>query len=221
MLHPLFPTIGPKELFPLDFTAKNPFWETVDLVSTETFQTALNSVLEGRVGIGGYLEPRVIYQRSAHFSGEHARSIHLGLDVWTSPGTAIHAPLAGRIHSMADNAHFGDYGPTLILEHSLAEPLPPYPAGTLYTLYGHLSRTSLEKWQIGDTIQAGELLAWVGPAPENGDWPPHLHVQVMTDMLGKQGDFPGVCSPNELSFYQSICLNPWPLTGWGQNEISH
>lgn len=216
MSSPLFPSISSQDLFQLDFTAQNLYWKTVDLVSTTQFQIAIDHLLQGRVGVGGYFEPRVIYQRSAHFSGEEDRSIHLGLDVWTPALTPIHAPLSGKVHSLADNAHFGDYGPTLILEHPVLESIPSYPGvNKLYTLYGHLSRTSLARWKAGDEVQAGELLAWVGPAPENGDWPPHLHFQVMTEMLGKTGDFPGVCSRSEMSFYQAICLDPWPLTGWG------
>lgn len=216
MPHLLFPTIRAEELLSLDFS--DTYWNSIDLISTAHFSTALEEMLQGRVGVGGYFEDRVIYRRSPHFSGEESRSIHLGLDVWTPAGTPLHAPLDGVIHSMANNAHFGDYGPTLIVEHTLSTPRYGFSAGTLYTLYGHLSVPSLAKWHPGDRVQAGELLAWVGPAPENGDWPPHLHFQVMTDMLGKSGDFPGVCTPNDKAFYQKICLDPWPLTGW-EREI--
>ena len=111
------------------------------------------------------------------------------------------APLAGVVHSFQDNANFGDYGPTIILEHT-------YEGKPLYSLYGHLTRSSLDGLYEGKPVQAGDKLAEIGPYPENGDWPPHLHVQLMTDMLGRRGDFPGVCSLNDRAYYLSICPDP-------------
>jgi hypothetical protein len=60
----------------------------------------------------------------------------------------------------------------------------------------------------GKPIKAGKIIAQVGPYPENGDWPPHLHVQLMTDMLGRKGDFPGVCSVTDREHFLTICPNP-------------
>ncbi|MEJ7660880.1 MAG: hypothetical protein WKG07_15300 [Hymenobacter sp.] len=86
------------------------------------------------VGIGGYLENRVIYRRSPHFDdATEPRSLHLGVDVWVPAGTPVAAPLPAVVHSLADNNNFGDYGPTVILQHELRrhyllQPLrPPHP----------------------------------------------------------------------------------------------
>jgi 4-aminobutyrate aminotransferase-like enzyme len=57
-------------------------------------------------------------------------------------------------------------------------------------------------------IKAGQEIAKIGPAPENGNWPPHLHFQVMLDMLGKVGDFPGVAFDHEIDVWKSICPDP-------------
>ena len=57
-------------------------------------------------------------------------------------------------------------------------------------------------------IEAGEKLAEIGPYPENGDWPPHLHFQLMTDMLGFEGDFPGVCAVYDRAKFLALCPNP-------------
>ena len=120
---------------------------------------------------------------------------------WAEVGTPVFAPLAGVVHSFQDNNTFGDYGPTIILEHEQHDQ-------PLYSLYGHLTRKSLAGLYAGKKINAGEKLAEIGPYPENGDWPPHLHFQLMTDMLGRKGDFPGVCSLADRSTFLAICPNP-------------
>ena len=75
-------------------------------------------------------------------------------------------------------------------------------------MYGHLSKKDLIGLDVGKKIEKGELIAHFGEEPENGNWPPHLHFQVMTDLLGWKGDFPGVCKKSEKDFYASICINP-------------
>lgn len=189
----------------LDFSASNSTLLQTDLKDTAAFERFVQQMLHQQqavVGVGGYFEERVIYRRSEHFEREaEHRSIHLGVDIWAPAHIPIYAPLGGHVHSFQDNANFGDYGPTIILEHEL-EGIP------FFTLYGHLSRASLDGVEVGKLFAAGQQIATMGPYPENGDWPPHLHFQVMTDMLGKHGDFPGVCAPSEEDFYRRICLNP-------------
>lgn len=186
----------------LDFTAANPDLATLDVTNTATFDRYVTAQLDGAVGVGGYGEDRVIYRRSAHFQQEaEPRTVHLGIDVWAPAGTPVFAPRAGRVHSFADNNNFGDYGPAIILEHDL-------PEGKLYSLYGHLSRASLRSVFVGKNVAAGEKLAELGPYPENGDWPPHLHFQLIRDLQGHAGDYPGVCAPSERSAYLANCPDP-------------
>ena len=61
---------------------------------------------------------------------------------------------------------------------------------------------------MGQAFRPGQPLGTIGPYPENGDWPPHLHFQLMTDMLGLAGDFPGVAAPSRRSYYLSVCPDP-------------
>jgi len=42
----------------------------------------------------------------------------------------------------------------------------------------------------------------------NGGWPPHLHLQLITDLLDKDGDFPGVASPAERSLWLALSPDP-------------
>ncbi|PSR54215.1 peptidase M23 [Adhaeribacter arboris] len=195
---------GP-EVCRLDLTAQNSILIHQNLKNTKQFASLINQLLEKQgatIGVGGYLENRIIYRRSALFSDNQLnRSIHLGVDIWAPAGTPIFAPLPGVVHSFADNAHFGDYGPTIILQHSLQD-------CTFYTLYGHLSRYSLTDLQVSQLINKGQEFTTIGPYPENGDWPPHLHFQLITDMQGLAGDFPGVCRLEEKAAYSQICLDP-------------
>jgi len=205
-VHPVIPVDFTRDPYRvLDFTARNPDLADLDLTDTENFNAYVFSLLRETgavVGVGGYLEHRVIYRRSPHFQQtQEPREIHLGIDLWAEAGMPVCSPLDGRVHSFGDNSHFGDYGPTLILEHRVnGQPL--------YSLYGHLSRTSLNGLYEGKAIAAGERIAFIGPYPENGDWPPHLHFQLMTDLGGRRGDFPGVCSLSERDTYARICPNP-------------
>ncbi|KAB7729070.1 peptidoglycan DD-metalloendopeptidase family protein [Rudanella paleaurantiibacter] len=197
---------------PLDFSATNPDLlpdSGLDLTNTALFSAYVFGKLQAagaQVGIGGYNEHRVIYRRSAHFGDVQAepREIHLGIDLWAEAGTPVYAPKAGVVHSFADNANFGDYGPTIILQHDVE-------GAPVFSLYGHLSRASLEGLYEGKVFNAGDKLAEIGPFPENGDWPPHLHFQLMTDMLGHRGDFPGVCSLTDRARFLQLCPDP---AGW-------
>ncbi|TGE28090.1 peptidoglycan DD-metalloendopeptidase family protein [Hymenobacter metallicola] len=205
---PVLPVdLNSAEVTRLDFTAQNPTLAQADLRDTEAFEALVATLLEEKnalIGVGGYLENRVIYRRSPGLFGDPAvpaRSLHLGVDVWLRAGTPVLAPLEATVHSVADNDNFGDYGPTVILQHEL-EGVP------FYTLYGHLGRAEVVLLRPGMTLEKGQKFAEVGPHPENGDWPPHLHFQVIANMLGREGDFPGVALPAEREQWAKLCPDP-------------
>ncbi|CAN5229686.1 hypothetical protein BH11BAC5_BH11BAC5_51270 [soil metagenome] len=194
------------KLLALDFTAANKELTTELVTDMEKFNQYINNKLaaaNATYGIGGYGEDRVLYQRSNHFTTAGAvdtlaRSIHLGIDIWGSAGTKVFVPIGGTVHSFAYNANFGDYGATIILQHQLETIV-------FHTLYGHLSLADLANMQEGKYISRGELLAHFGEPSENGDWPPHLHFQVISDMRVAKGDYPGVCTISEKEKYLHNC----------------
>jgi peptidoglycan LD-endopeptidase LytH len=182
---------------PFDFTKNNTEITSALIANTADFSTWVNKKLadaSAKFGIGGYNENRVLYQRSNLFEGEHARSLHLGVDVWGAIDTPVFAPLGGIVHSFAYNDNFGDYGATIILQHHID-------MTTFYTLYGHLSLKDLYPLRIGKYITRGELIGHFGEPKENGDWPPHLHFQIIDDIGLSVGDYPGVCSLKEAAKY--------------------
>jgi murein DD-endopeptidase MepM/ murein hydrolase activator NlpD len=100
--------------------------------NASAFNTYIEAKIGNKIGFGGYLENRVIYETYANFATSSAdfRNIHLGMDFWTKAGTPVFAPLAGEVHSFQVNPGSGNYGPTIILYH---------PAENIYSLYGHLA----------------------------------------------------------------------------------
>jgi len=203
---PVVPFDWSKEPFLiLDFSENNPDLPLVNVQDTAQFSAYIFEKLRAagaKVGVGGYNERRVIYRRSPHFQqADEPRCIHLGIDIWAAADTPVFAPLAGRVHSFANNARFGDYGPTIILKHQLD-------SHPLYALYGHLSLGSLEGLYEGKRIEKGQQIGTFGNYPTNGDWPPHLHFQLITDLLGMKGDFPGVCTVHDREKFLQICPDP-------------
>lgn len=208
---PVVPFQKGDKLLLLDFTGSNTALTDEILKDTTLFTRYINSRLAaaGAVyGIGGYNEHRTIYSRSKVFDaeGEEPRRLHLGIDIWGKPYTKVMAPLDGIVHSFAFNNAFGDYGATIILSHQI-EGLP------FYTLYGHLSLNSLKNLYEGQNIKAGDVFAEFGIPFENGQWPPHLHFQIIRDMEGRKGDYPGVCKFSEREKYLDNCPDPDLILG--------
>lgn len=188
----------------MDLGSNNPDLSKVDLNNEQSFTSFIFDQMRDLnvpFAVGGYAEDRQLYSRSDLFVGEEQRTIHLGIDVWGKAGTPIHAPLSGEVHSFANNAVHGDYGPVIILKHELG-------GHTFHTLYGHMSAVSLDGLYEGKRINAGEQIGTFGVYAENFHWPPHLHFQMIRDMQDYRGDFPGVCKKSEKDLYLSNCPNP-------------
>lgn len=186
-----------------------------DLDTTEKFAAALDRHLKeagASIGIGRYDEARLMYVSDAFNTigenGPERRTVHLGLDVFLPAGAPVLSPLPGVVHSFADNRSELDYGGCIILEHTVddGEPL------TFHTLYGHLSRDSLAGLSQGQAIAHGQAFARLGAPDENGGWPPHLHLQIITDLLGHSGNFPGVARPSDAEIWKSLSPDPNLLT---------
>ena len=207
------------KLLTMDFTQSNTSLTTDIIENTEAFSTYIVqqlSAADAAYGIGGYNEHRTVYARSRVFDGASevdARCIHLGVDIWGKAGTPVAAPLDGTVHSFAFNDAYGDYGATIILEHQIN-------GAEFHTLYGHLSLADIANLNEGDFIAAGKVFAHFGEPAENGQWPPHLHFQIILDMQGKKGDYPGVCSIAERENYLQNCPDPDALLNmiqWAQD----
>lgn len=211
--HPLIDaSISKSAYIPLDLSIHNNELKAVNVSSSNDLERFIWDYIkdhDSKVAYGGYLESRGIYQRSNYFNKQNPkeeRNIHLGLDIWIEANTPIYAPLYGTIHSFKNNTNHGDYGPTIILKHTI-ETLE------FYTLYGHLSLESIELLKVGVEVKQGEQIATLGTAEVNGDYPPHLHFQIIRDIQEFKGDYPGVSNQLNLEFYKTNCPDPNLLLG--------
>jgi 4-aminobutyrate aminotransferase-like enzyme/Ser/Thr protein kinase RdoA (MazF antagonist) len=161
-------------------------------------------------GVGRYGEARAFYAGDLFGQGrpiDERRTIHLGLDLFVDPGHGVHAPFDGSVHLLADNAAPGDYGPLVVLRHVTSD------GAEFFTLYGHLAPDALTALRVGQRVARGETFARVGAPPGNGDWPPHLHLQVIADLLDLGADFPGVAYASQRGLWQALSPDPNALVG--------
>jgi 4-aminobutyrate aminotransferase-like enzyme/Ser/Thr protein kinase RdoA (MazF antagonist) len=189
----------------------------IELSDVEVFTRQLFDRMKAescRVGIGRYNEARPIYTsdlyKLAGNDGPEWRTVHIGLDVFMEAGTPILTPLDGVVHSFRNNDSPLDYGPTIILQHTVSDKDTQL---VFYTLYGHLSADSLEGLYEGKPIALGTPFCKIGNYPVNGGWPPHLHFQIITDLLGRTGEFPGVARPSQREIWLSVSPDPNLIAG--------
>ena len=200
-------TMSLNDYVAIDLSFKNIALEQIDVSSSKALEIYIDTYLQknnAKVAFGGYLEKRNIYSRSSYFkqlNDENERNIHLGIDLWSKRDTKVLAVLDGEVHSFQNNTNFGDYGPTIILKHSMNNV-------EFYSLYGHLSLASIENLKVGKKVLQGEVIGSFGDSAVNGDYAPHLHFQLIKNIQGKFGDYPGVSSKKKLEFYSNNCPNP-------------
>lgn len=197
------PRTAPVVVF--DFSPTSVEWSVDErsvpmLASDAVFERMHRAGVE--IGVGRYGEERLVYTAEQFRQDGEPRTLHLGIDLFQPAGSPVFAPLDGVVHSFADNALPLDYGPTLILEHR------PDDGPTFWTLYGHLSRSSLEGLAAGQRVARGAEIGTLGAADENGGWAPHLHIQLITDLLDRRGDFPGVGTKSQRAIWTSLCPDP-------------
>jgi murein DD-endopeptidase MepM/ murein hydrolase activator NlpD len=150
-------------------------------------------------GFSGYFEDRSKVLKGTPIYDD-GRVYHLGIDLFVSVGTKLHAPLEGRVVVSEYEEGISNYGGLIVLKHDINET-------TFYSLYGHLNKDFLPK--IGQIIKKGEVFGKIGDTNENGYWIPHLHLQVFTEK-GYVGGWlsKGYCSKKDVISIDGYCPNP-------------
>jgi 4-aminobutyrate aminotransferase-like enzyme/Ser/Thr protein kinase RdoA (MazF antagonist) len=177
--------------------------------STPRLGATISEALEksgARVAIGRYDEPRLLYDAPQFGASKNPtderRTIHLGLDLFVGPGTPLRAPLAGVVHILANHAIPLDYGPLVVLKHTTDT------GKEFFTLYGHLTEATLHELGVGQAVGQDEVFAHVGAVSENGGWAPHVHFQIILDLLDRGADFPGVAQASERLLWKTLSPDP-------------
>ncbi len=174
--------------------------------SMPRFAHVIETFMDGRIGVGGYLEPRMIYTTDRYESAEEftaeRRTLHLAVDFWGPAGTPVHAVLPGKVHMLEYLPADLDYGYLTVLEHVTDS------QDRFYTVYGHLSDESIRTLVVGQTVNAGQRIGSFGVPDVNGKWPTHVHFQIVLDFLDMGRDFPGVGYASQLPVWASLSPNP-------------
>ena len=191
---------------PIDLSISNTDLSKIDMENAHDFENYIENILQknnSKVAFGGYNEVRNLYKSSVLFNDDEKeeRNIHIGMDLWIKAGTPILAALDGTVYGFDFNAGKGNYGPTIILEHTIENQ-------TFYTLYGHLSMESIAEIEIGTHFKKGQQMATLGNSSVNGGYSPHLHFQIIKKIEDYFGDYPGVCSKKDLDYYLENCPDP-------------
>ncbi len=171
----------------------------------------------GRVWLGYYGEPRLIYTTAAFRKGpwkaSDRRTVHLAVDAFARHGTELRAPLTGIVHAVDNRTAHLDYGGVVILRHETSE------SDTFFTLYGHLNPEVCESLTVGQSITKGEVFARLGDVTQSGGWAPHVHFQLALSTDGMGDDWPGVADPDELYLWNALCPNPAALMNLPDEKV--
>ena len=169
---------------------QEPGMELEDMPNTELFTVAVK-----------YLDVAEVSSTGRDSEGAEPRRLHLGTDIWGKPHDGCYDAVGWYCSQFRLQWSFwrlwhNDYSYTSATGVSF------------YTLYGHLSLNSIKNLQEGHLIHKGEIFAEFGIPSENGQWPPHLHFQIIADMQGWEGDYPGVCKFSEREKWLNNCPDP-------------
>jgi 4-aminobutyrate aminotransferase-like enzyme/Ser/Thr protein kinase RdoA (MazF antagonist) len=168
-----------------------------------------------RYMFGEWGELRSVYASAAYDSKlvtGSKRSIHLGLDVFADQGTKIYAPLDATVVETKIFDQALDYGGCVVLAHE------PESGLVFRTLWGHLSHASVNRLHVGQKLCAGEQIGELGDFRENGQWIPHLHVQVLLPETDEPSSLPGVGEPEFFELWREIFPDPSLLVGRRQSQ---
>ncbi|MCO6187882.1 aminotransferase class III-fold pyridoxal phosphate-dependent enzyme [Rhizobium sp. L1K21] len=173
----------------------------------------------GRIWLGHYYEPRLIYAEPAFRKGpwkaSNRRTVHLAIDAFAPAGTPMFAPLRGEVFVAEYRSGHLDYGGVIILRHETPE------GDSFYTLYGHLSPEFLDRLKPGDIVEKGEQFCLLGDPSQNGGWAPHVHFQLALTTDGIEADWPGVGDPDEMYLWSAICPNPAVLLNLPDEKVRY
>jgi 4-aminobutyrate aminotransferase-like enzyme/Ser/Thr protein kinase RdoA (MazF antagonist) len=173
----------------------------------------------GRIWLGYYHEPRLIYAEPAFRKGpwkaSDRRTVHLAVDAFAPAGTPMFAPLRGEVFVAEYRAGHLDYGGVIILRHETPDGDP------FYTLYGHLNSEFLDHLKPGDIVEKGQQFCRLGDPAQNGGWAPHVHFQLALTTEGIEADWPGVGDPDEMYMWRAICPNPAALLNLPDDKVRY
>lgn len=135
----------------------------------EKFVTDIHRREEMDFSYGGYLEDRSHLWRG-HYQEKTGAFTHLGVDFNVPVNTAVSVPVPSEVvYTLKDGDEDGGWGGMVVLKTKVV--------GVHY-LFAHLRRETLPS--VGSVLPRGSMAGLVAGYPENGNWYPHLHMQVLS-----------------------------------------
>jgi len=128
------------------------------------------------------------------------RTIHVGVDFGGPVNTPVHNFHTGKVLYFGYNPAAGDYGHVVVLEHTIE-------GSKMWSLYGHLSKSSMEALFKGKVVKTGEVVGFLGSHKENGGWEPHVHFQLSL-VKPSTHDMAGAVSKKDLDVALAIYPDP-------------
>ena len=161
------------------------------------------------LGIGPWGEERPVYSSDAFqsvFAPDQRRSLHLGLDLFAPAGSNVRTPLDGIVVDLFETDVPLDYGHAVLLRHA--------PDGLVfYSLWGHLSAQTVRDRRIGDRLRAGDVIGQLGDTHENGNWQPHVHIQLITYEPERAADVIGAGEGSYREVWRDLFPDPMHFVG--------
>ncbi|HEU4825881.1 MAG TPA: aminotransferase class III-fold pyridoxal phosphate-dependent enzyme, partial [Dongiaceae bacterium] len=167
------------------------------------------------LGIGPWGEERPVYASDAFrslFDPDRRRTVHLGLDLFAPAGSNVRTPLDGTVVDLYETEVPLDYGHAVLLRHQ-----PEGPA--FYSLWGHLSAQTVRDRKVGEQLRAGEVIGQLGDTHENGDWQPHVHIQLITYQPERAADIIGAGEPGYRDVWRDLFPDPLDFVGLPREAV--
>jgi 4-aminobutyrate aminotransferase-like enzyme len=99
-----------------------------------------------------------------------------------------------------------DYGHAVLLKHE--------PEGhVFYSLWGHLSAQTTKDRKLGERLKAGDVIGQFGKPSENGNWQPHVHIQLVTYADPKAADVIGAGEKDYTALWSELFPDPATFVG--------
>src|SRR5262245_31506883 len=161
------------------------------------------------LGIGPWGEERPVYSSDAFqsvFAPGERRSVHLGLDLFAPAGSNVRTPLDATVVDLFETDLPLDYGHAVLLRHEPEE-------HAFYSLWGHLSAKTVRDRTVGERLNAGDVIGQFGAPHENGNWQPHVHIQLITYRPEHAGDVIGAGEARYRAVWGELFPNPMQFVG--------
>jgi 4-aminobutyrate aminotransferase-like enzyme/Ser/Thr protein kinase RdoA (MazF antagonist) len=146
------------------------------------------------LGIGPWGEERPVYSSDAFRS------------VFAPAGSNVRTPLDGTVVDLFETDVPLDYGHAVLLKHE-------EDGLVFHSLWGHLSAQTVRDRKLGERLKAGDIIGQMGAPHENGNWQPHVHIQLITYQPACAADIIGAGEGGYRAVWEELFPDPLHFAG--------